>query len=153
MTNRATFGAARALDNAEPACASSSLSPATYTRTRTRPLWLLLIPPSFFPAKSTPHHTRLLAAISLPRASLRKTPRSRVYRQTPSEPASSCSAWRGQAHLRTSDGRHADVAFVDIHGVKHTLHAYTERLLRVRGREIVVFRKSDACEPWRRGGR
>ena len=39
------------------------------------------------------------------------------------------------------DGRCADVVFADAHGVKHTLHAYPEQPLRVRRREIIVFRK------------
>jgi hypothetical protein len=39
------------------------------------------------------------------------------------------------------DERHADVVFADVHGVKRTLHAYAEKPLRVRGREIVMFRK------------
>jgi hypothetical protein len=39
------------------------------------------------------------------------------------------------------DGRRADVVFADVHGVKRTLHAYAETPLRVRGREITVFRK------------
>ena len=38
------------------------------------------------------------------------------------------------------DGRHADV-FADGHGVKRTLHAYGEKPFRVRGKEIIVFRK------------
>jgi hypothetical protein len=40
------------------------------------------------------------------------------------------------------DGNEANVVFVDVHGVKRTLHAYAERPIRVRGREIIVFRKS-----------
>ena len=36
----------------------------------------------------------------------------------------------------------ADVVFADVHGVKRTLHAYAERPLLVRGREIIVFRKN-----------
>jgi hypothetical protein len=39
------------------------------------------------------------------------------------------------------DGRCADVVFADVHGVKRTLYAYAEKLLRARGREIIVFRK------------
>jgi RNA recognition motif-containing protein len=39
------------------------------------------------------------------------------------------------------DGRCADVVFADVHGVKSTLHAYAEKPLHVRGREIIVFRK------------
>jgi hypothetical protein len=31
--------------------------------------------------------------------------------------------------------------FADVHGVKRTLHAYAERPIRVRGKEIIVFRK------------
>ena len=40
------------------------------------------------------------------------------------------------------DGKDANVIFVDDHGVKRTLHAYAERPIRVRGREITVFRSS-----------
>jgi RNA recognition motif-containing protein len=40
------------------------------------------------------------------------------------------------------DGKHANVVFTDVHGVKRALHAYAERPLRVRGHEVVVFRKS-----------
>jgi RNA recognition motif. (a.k.a. RRM, RBD, or RNP domain) len=39
------------------------------------------------------------------------------------------------------DGRRADVVFADVSGVKRALHAYAEKPLRVRGREITVFRK------------
>jgi RNA recognition motif-containing protein len=41
-----------------------------------------------------------------------------------------------------SDGRRADVVFSDVRGVKHTLHAFAEKPLLVRGREITVFRKN-----------
>jgi hypothetical protein len=46
--------------------------------------------------------------------------------------------------LLQPDGRSADVIFADVHGVKRTLHAYADRPLRVRGREITVFRKQAA---------
>ncbi|KAF8496131.1 hypothetical protein F5888DRAFT_1705465, partial [Russula emetica] len=39
------------------------------------------------------------------------------------------------------NGRCADVVFADAHCVKRTLRAYAEQPLRVRGREIIVFRK------------
>ncbi|KAF8492404.1 hypothetical protein F5888DRAFT_1730566 [Russula emetica] len=39
------------------------------------------------------------------------------------------------------DGRCADVVFADVHDVKRTLHAYAEKPLLVRGKEIIVFRK------------
>ena len=38
-------------------------------------------------------------------------------------------------------GRYPDVVFADAHSVKRTLHAYPKQPLRVRGREIIVFRK------------
>jgi hypothetical protein len=39
-------------------------------------------------------------------------------------------------------GRLTDtLVFADVHGVQYTLHAYAEQLLRVHGREIIVFRK------------
>jgi hypothetical protein len=39
------------------------------------------------------------------------------------------------------DGRKAEVVFADAGAVSKVLHAYAERPLRVRGQEIVVFRK------------
>lgn len=39
------------------------------------------------------------------------------------------------------DGRRAEVVFADDYGVKRTLHAYAEKPLLVRGKEITVFRK------------
>lgn len=38
-------------------------------------------------------------------------------------------------------GKRAEVVFVDAHDVKRTLHAYAEQPLRVRGKDIIVFRK------------
>jgi hypothetical protein len=43
-------------------------------------------------------------------------------------------------------GRRADVAFADVHGVRRTLHAYAEKPLRVRGKEIIVFRKQKRAD-------
>jgi hypothetical protein len=39
------------------------------------------------------------------------------------------------------DGRWADVVFASAHGVKRTLYAYPEQPIRVRAREIILFRK------------
>jgi len=39
------------------------------------------------------------------------------------------------------DGRRAEVVFTDAHAVARTLHAYAERPIRVRGREVIVYRK------------
>jgi hypothetical protein len=39
------------------------------------------------------------------------------------------------------DGRRADVVFSNVDGVKRALHAYAEQPLRIKGTEIVVFRK------------
>ena len=41
-------------------------------------------------------------------------------------------------------GRRADVVFADVEGVRRSLHAYAERPLSVRGREILVSRKHHA---------
>ena len=38
------------------------------------------------------------------------------------------------------EGRRSTVVFVDVHGVKRTLHGHAEQTLRVCGREIVVFK-------------
>jgi RNA recognition motif-containing protein len=38
-------------------------------------------------------------------------------------------------------GRNADVVFADVESVRRALHAYAEQPLRVRGHEIVVFRR------------
>jgi hypothetical protein len=34
-----------------------------------------------------------------------------------------------------------DIVFTDVHVIKRNLHAYAEKSLLVRGREIIVFRK------------
>ncbi|KAH9954695.1 hypothetical protein BC827DRAFT_1272378 [Russula dissimulans] len=53
------------------------------------------------------------------------------------------------------DGRRAEVIFADAHAVARTLHAYAERLIHVRGREVVVFRKQTdgaVASLWHAGG-
>ena len=40
------------------------------------------------------------------------------------------------------DGRRADVVLADVHGIKRTLHSYTEKPLRVRGKFIVIMNYS-----------
>ena len=120
------------------------------TRSRTRSLRPILVPPSF-------PSSRLLPVMSIPEIS------SSSDQNTETDPSSSTTTITltglppntVKADIRPvfqpfgeitrifvqPDGRRADVVFADVHGVKSTLHAYAEKPLHVRGREIIVFRK------------
>jgi hypothetical protein len=68
------------------------------------------------------------------------------------------------AHISVRpQGRRGEVVFADVHGVTRTLHASAEEPLRVRGDEIIVFRKyvevdtvsdmdTDTDTPWQATG-
>ena len=148
---RATRGSA-AQGDASPARQASR---SHIVRTRTRALRPLLIPPSFPPSHLLPltsepppppseeqtdengdtpttrtRTTRTITLVGLPPNTL-KTDLRPIFQRF------------GDVSRIFVDpgGRRADVEFVDADGVRRALHAYAERTLCVRGREIVVFRK------------
>ena len=150
-------------DAADTARASPSASDKIFTtpitRGRTRSLRPILIPPSFPSDLLLP----VTPVYDLPSS-------SSINQNTETDPSSSSSSsstttttvtltnlppYTDKIDIRPVferfgevtgiyvqlDGRSADVVFADVSGVKRALHAYAEKPLRVRGREITVFRK------------
>ncbi|KAF8492402.1 hypothetical protein F5888DRAFT_1730527, partial [Russula emetica] len=132
---------------------NNDVTPAHVTRGRTRSLRPILIPPSF-PSSQL-----------LPVMSIHETSSSGDQNTETTDPSSSSTtttvtltglppnAVKADILLVfqqfgevtrifvQSYGRRADVVFADVHGVKRTLHAYAEKPLLIRGKEIIVFRK------------
>ena len=145
-TIRAMFNAvenARALEK-DP---KAPVVPAR-TRTRMRPLRPVLIPPSFKPSLIIP-------ATSISDSSSSSDQNTVSYSSTTTISVVGMHPQTTKADIRPvfqpfgeitrivlePDRSLADIIFADIHGVKRTLHAYAEKPLRVKGREIFVFRR------------
>ncbi|KAI0255621.1 hypothetical protein BJV78DRAFT_688802 [Lactifluus subvellereus] len=130
-------------DEAALARTSRSRTPATRSRTL-RPL---LIPPTFPPSLLLPvtpivgpqKREEVVETDSSTTITLADLPRNTV--KTDIRPIFQRFGEVTRIIVRPG-GTRADVVFADAHGVKRTLHAYAEQLLRVRGQEIIVFRKS-----------
>jgi hypothetical protein len=159
-------------DNRDEPTRQYSRNHATSTRTRTRTLRPLLIPPAFSPdlLSVTPPTTTTTTT------STESPPPPPLAAETDFSPTTIAIAHLPPNTLKSDirpvfqhfgevirilvhtdgsgagAGTRADVVFADVHGVKRTLHAYAERPIRVRGKEIIVFRKRRRTREEEEGG-